>query len=166
MHVRTFQIHLEEKSQEDSRYNDLVERARREARDQAEQQIRELKEQHKLEMQEGTYNYAQPQFNSASFLLFLPPVLQRHQTTLNNAKNLSESESRLRLIRAQKEAGAEAEKELRAELDRMRSRLEADAKDREEKHRAAIEEYRTRDEAWQEEKRVSGLHGAIIAAVS
>ena len=90
-------------------------------------------------------------------------VAQKHQTSLNNAKNLNESEARLKSIRLQK-SNDEAERNFKAEVERLRSAFEKSAKEKEEQFRTTIKEYQERDIAWQEEKQVRNLYHCLKLA--
>ena len=81
-------------------------------------------------------------------------VIQRHQLSINNAKNLSVSESRRHSLLMQKDY-EEAERAHRQEIERLREDFERSMREKEERHRCKIREFQDRDNAWQQEKQVS-----------
>ena len=83
-----------------------------------------------------------------------PAVIQRHQDSINNAKNLTQSESRRHSLLMQKDY-EEAEGAHRQEIERLREDFERSMKEKEERHRSKIREFQDRDNAWQQEKHVS-----------
>ena len=80
-----------------------------------------------------------------------PAVIQRHQDSINNAKNLTESESRRHSLLMQQDY-EEAERAHGREIERLREDFERSMKEKEERHRSKIREFQDRDNAWQQEK--------------
>ena len=82
-----------------------------------------------------------------------PAVIQRHQDSINNAKNLTESESRRHSLLMQRDC-EEAERAHGREIERLREDFERSMREKEERHRCKIREFQDRDNAWQQEKQV------------
>ena len=154
------QIHHEErqsaKKSDEAKYRDALEAARREVRGHFEASIEELKERHKLELQEGETTIWEKMIILSNYIKFSykPAVIQRHQDSINNAKNLTESESRRHSLLMQQDY-EEAERAHGREIEQLREDFERSMKEKEERHRSKIREFQDRDNAWQQEKQVS-----------
>ena len=84
---------------------------------------------------------------------FKSAVIQRHTESINNAKNLTESESRRHSLLLQRDC-EEAERAHGREIERLREDFERSMREKEERHRSKIREFQDRDNAWQQEKQV------------
>ena len=80
-------------------------------------------------------------------------VIQRHTESINNAKNLTESESRRHSLLLQRDC-EEAERAHGREIERLREDFERSMREKEERHLSKIREFQDRDNAWQQEKQV------------
>ena len=151
------QIHLEDrqsaKKSDEAKYREALEAARREVRGHFEASIEELKERHKLELQEGGTPNQILALEDDRLQLKSVAVIQRHTESINNAKNLTESESRRHSLLLQRDC-EEAERAHGREIERLREDFERSMREKEERHRSKIREFQDRDNAWQQEKQV------------
>ena len=96
---------------------------------------------------------------------FKSAVIQRHTESINNAKNLTESESRRHSLLLQRDC-EEAERAHGREIERLREDFERSMREKEERHRSKIREFQDRDNAWQQEKQVRISSSSSISVLS